>query len=271
MIRPDPHAFLAHDFNDIRKLLDEPQLGFPKPRDLCVNMMPIGMSEEHWVGRDNATVPPELKGYLDLIHYCCLTQAFGNGDHDVAYLTVHESWVAPGASQRRPGVHIERPCGGRVVGDDEDAWYDLKWGAGQWLKSRNTAGATVTYEDGCAFEGLFMASSVGGMGRIWPCLIDEPARVTDRHGGLEHLRDQLGEPGPMLAETLYWLTDRTPHESLPNLSDAPVYRQFFRLVVGPIDRWFSRHNTPNPFGLRPAAEISDEDKFGEAQGGSTGE
>ncbi len=54
MIRPDTHAFLAHDFNDIRSLLDEPQLGFPKPRDLCVNMMPVGMSEAHWQGRDVA-------------------------------------------------------------------------------------------------------------------------------------------------------------------------------------------------------------------------
>jgi hypothetical protein len=264
MIRPDPHAFLAHDFATIRQLIYEPQFGFPKPSGVCVNMMPIGMSWDYWDGRRNATVPESLAGYLDLIFYCCLSQAMGRGEHDVAYLTVHESWVAPGACQRRPGVHVERPCGGRVVGDDEDAWYDLKWGAGAWVKSLDTAGATVTCEDGCAYEGLFMASSVSGMGEIWPCIVEEPGRVCDRHGGLEHVRHQLGESRPILADTLYWLTDRTPHASLPNLSTVPVYRQFFRLVVGPIDRWFSRHNTPNPCGLAPAAAISDEDKFDQA-------
>ena len=38
-------------------------------------------------------------------------------DQEVGYLTVEEGWVPIGESQRRPGVHIERPGsmqGGRV-------------------------------------------------------------------------------------------------------------------------------------------------------------
>jgi hypothetical protein len=61
--------------------------------------------------------------------------------------------------------------------------------------------------------------------------------------------------------------DRTPHESLP--VKAPendpmathAYRQFFRLVVGSISVWYSKHNTPNPLGMLPDAPISNEDKF----------
>lgn len=59
------------------------------------------------------------------------------------------------------------------------------------------------------------------------------------------------------------MTDKTPHESLPNLSDKPVYRQFFRLVMEPIDAWYSQHNTPNPMGLQPSdnATIVHDNKF----------
>jgi hypothetical protein len=53
------------------------------------------------------------------------------------------------------------------------------------------------------------------------------------------------------------LTDKTPHKIL-----APAertYRQFFKLVVGPIDVWSSKHNTPSPFGIVPTAPIDNFD------------
>eukprot|EP00798_Chlamydomonas_sp_ICE-L_P018307 gene18307-24768_t len=49
-----------------------------------------------------------------------------------------------------------------------------------------------------------------------------------------------------------------------------VHRQFFRLVVGPISTWFAEHNTPNPTGVQPDAEISYEDRFGQLEGGQGG-
>ncbi len=68
------------------------------------------------------------------------------------------------------------------------------------------------------------------------------------HGSLERMRDLLGSPTKLLsAGELVWLSDRTPHESLP-LTDPSVRRQFFRLVVGEIGFWFADHNTPNPTG-----------------------
>jgi hypothetical protein len=76
------------------------------------------------------------------------------------------------------------------------------------------------------------------------------------------MRPRLGPPRLLEAGELCWLTDRTPHEALPlTRSTDRVYRQFFRLVVGPVDVWYARHSTPNPRGLQPDARISFEDKF----------
>ncbi len=48
----------------------------------------------------------------------------------------------------------------------------------------------------------------------------------------------------MFANQLIWLTDRTPHEALPQEHDG--CRQFFRLVTSKISVWFEEHSTPNP-------------------------
>lgn len=110
-------------------------------------------------------------------------------------------------------------------------------------------------------DGIFMMSSVSDSCQIWPIQIKNPEDITDKHGGIEHMRPYLGEPYKLQKNELVWFTDTTPHESLPIISDQPVYRQFFRLVIGKISVWYSKHNTPNPLGILPDAPISDKDKF----------
>jgi hypothetical protein len=181
----------------------------------------------------------------------------------VAYLTVHETAAVPaGGTQRRGGVHVERPGGrtgeGRLcerppptTGYDEyrrSEYFGLCWGLG-----------CVT-PDGIPVDGLYVASSVDDSCAVWPCLIRDPHEVTDAHGGLEHMRHHLPEePKKLKAGELCWLTDRTPHEALPLPAEGP--RQFFRLVVGPVSTWYARHNTPNPLGVQPDAPVSWVDKF----------
>jgi len=65
----------------------------------------------------------------------------------------------------------------------------------------------------------------------------------------------LGEPELLNAGEVCWITDRTPHESLPVSSTEPVFRQYFRLVVGPVSVWYTQHNTPNPTGTLPDAPV----------------
>lgn len=76
-----------------------------------------------------------------------------------------------------------------------------------------------------------------------------------RLGDVEHLRGLMPEPGTDLeAGRLYWLTDRTPHESLPLQKGA--FRQFFRLVTSQVSLWYSDHSTPNPLGVKPDPTIT---------------
>jgi len=67
------------------------------------------------------------------------------------------------------------------------------------------------------------------------------------------------------ANELIWMTDRTPHESLPiptAAAAAGTRRQYFRLVVGQVSAWFADHSTPNPSGfLPPGVRVVRGDKF----------
>lgn len=93
--------------------------------------------------------------------------------------------------------------------------------------------------------------------------------LTSEGGSCEHIRPFLleddAETYTLDANQLWWITDRTPHESLPLKEGA--YRQFFRyrcelfldsmfvshhsLVIGPIGVWYSQHSTPNPLCSLP--------------------
>merc|ERR1712139_709132 len=53
---------------------------------------------------------------------------------------------------------------------------------------------------------------------------------------------------------MYWLTDRTPHETLPVKEDT--YRQFFRVVTSSLSAWFPEHSTANRLGIKPDENIT---------------
>lgn len=142
----------------------------------------------------------------------------------VAYLTITEGLVHAGNSQRRPGIHVESPFG-------------MSWGGSPW------GGMTSS-------TGLYMASNDGSC-EVWNELVED--------------RDHFGACVPttvatkMKENTLYWLTDKTPHQAL--LVEKDIVRQFFRLVSNDVSIWFSRHNTANPTGVQPDCKIVDFDKF----------
>lgn len=233
-----------------------------------VNMMPIDLL------RLDSSLPAHLKQWRGLIQACPVVPCYSSpktANKHIAYLTVQEGHVPAGSTQRRPGIHIERPLPlgrGRAVREpsamlrhrdelpeDERAFVDIRWGAG-------LCAATYSGRGRLPLDGIYTASSVSGSCAVWPSLVREPYSVTDKHGGVEHLRPFLGEPTLLGAKELCWMTDVTPHESLP--LSASTFRQFFRLVVGPVSVWHARYNTPNPTGTLPAAPVvtpSDYDKF----------
>lgn len=232
------------------------EVKFPEPNNVKVNMMPV----KYW--NLDETLPDYLKGYKALIQQCPVLPSYSPRDKDhIVYLSVHESLVPVGQSQRRPGLHIERPI--RV--DSRVLPYDTAYGS-----EYHNACWGLGYADpgGHPVDGIFTASTVDDSCALYPALIDKPEEVTDAHGSIEHMRPYLLRSGvlpvKLKANSMAWITDRTPHESLPLYSpegkDA-VYRQWFRLVVGPISMWHAKHNTPNPLGVLPDAPISHEDRF----------
>ena len=226
-------------------------LRFPESRDLNINMMPFKLYDPA------KTLPGYCHQYIPMILRCTLPYAPSTAkDRDkIAYLTIHESDVSAGETQRRPGLHIERPSGpgGRVLKFNHDAshwdpenreYMSVAWGMGHW-------------DDGWPVDGIFLASNVASSTRVWPALVDNSEELA--RNGCERLRPHLGEATLLDANQLCWITDRTPHESVA--IDRDVHRQFFRLVVGPVGVWYSKHNTENPLGVRPDAPVTDVDKF----------
>ena len=168
---------------------------------------------------DMGSLPKELAGYEDMIASCNFTQG------DKAYLSVNESFLKKGECQRRPGVHTD---GTSTVG----------WGGGGWGGTSLTKGIYVASTDGCC--------------RLWDCQIYE----ADHLGACETPEE---EPVYLSADSLYWMTDRTPHESLPTLRDG--VRHWFRVVADQIGLWYANHSTANPFGIQPNAPIKYGSKF----------
>ena len=124
-----------------------------------------------------------------------------------------------------------------------------------------------------------MASTVTNSCRVWNAKVARAAM--GELGDLEHVRPLLG-PGTCLKENeLVWMTDTTPHESLPLVagttrqvvqfplsshtltiirlfcllacSSSPA--QYFRLVTSKVTAWYADHSTPNPLGVVPPEHV----------------
>lgn len=187
---------------------------FPAASGINVNMMPMIMG-------DHDSLPQYLHTYSSLLDACDVeSQELGQ----VGYLTVMETSIAVGRSQRRGGIHTERhPVGG--------------WGGGGW-------------GGGCdEWGGLYMASNMTGTTAVWDRRIETPGPG----GDIDWIRSELGDPYVLSANELIWMTDACPHESLP--VNQIGTRQFFRLVTSQIDLWYTENSTTNPLGIIPPDHV----------------
>lgn len=191
---------------------------FPKPVGLNVNMLPF-------IYGDPSSLPDNCRQYLPMIEALGVSDEIGK----TVYLSVSESEVKAGESQRRGGVHTEAHG------------PDTPWGGGNWGGN------------GRQGSGIFMASTVSNSCRYWSTEVLEPGPG----GDCEHLRDQLVGAHYMKANTMYWITDRTPHEAMPTNSD--VYRQWFRFVGSNVSKWYAKHSTAGK--IQPNAMVIMESKF----------
>jgi len=201
---------------------------FPKSEGININMMPFVIG-------DLDSLPVEYQHYWPLIEACDIET---EEDGKIGFLTIQDSIVEAGASQRRPGLHVEAP---RVVlqnhGEMVEGFH--RWG---WSLGPRKLG------------GLYMGSNISQSTRICNCALQPPEPVTGILGDVEHLRDVLGEGTLMKSGELWWLTDTTPHESLP--LEESAYRQYFRVVTSGVSLWYAKHSTANPLGVQPDPAVT---------------
>ncbi|KAJ2988674.1 hypothetical protein HDV02_005451 [Globomyces sp. JEL0801] len=212
-------------------------------KSVYINMMPFVFNfstiEE---------MSPEISRYQPMIQQCLFSHATDRGK--ICYLTIHESYVEPGESQRRAGLHTESP-GKCHFGKGEHQHIDrFFWGRG-FIEGNHLSG------------GIFMASNIDDSCRVWNAQIQEvdSKSIIGEHGDIEHLRNLLGPNYTSVpANSIIWITDMTPHESVP--LKQRTFRQYFRLVTSEISGWYEEHSTPNPNGVKPNAPIIKGNKFG---------
>ena len=228
----------------------QPKLAWPVAKGRNVNMMPFKLG-------DRKSLPSNLSDYWKLIESFRIPKS----ENDfVCYLTIQESTVKTGTSQRRPGLHTESP--GFVSLQLENG--ESQTVSGLLADSSNAHIRPGVYRSyicwGGGFfgadgleGGIFMASNVSESCRVYHCRVSDPSLI-GTNGNVEHLRNYLDRSNVKVsmipANHLFWMTDTTPHESMPLKED--VERQYIRIVTHGISAWYAEHSTPNPLCSLPA-------------------
>merc|ERR1712187_950954 len=99
-----------------------------------------------------------------------------------------------------------------------------------------------------------MASTVSDSCEIFRCSVDkfENQEIVGKLGDMRHAKryiESRAKRVTMKENELWWITDRTPHGSLPMKESGD--RQFFRIISSKLSKWYSHHNTANIYGFTP--------------------
>lgn len=275
-----------------------------------VNMLPFSLFDPE------KTLPDYLKKWIPLIEICA--KQYGIIRDKIAYLTVHQSFVKKGETQRRPGIHIDAPViraidsSHKKYSTSNPAYYlNVHWGEGAYL--------------GLDWGGIFIATDTENSCAVWNVGVNDLASLIqptvkdylskdenskrvkpsslpfkEEGGGvnldfLKPVLDKIAkDEAPKAVQkmhedseiertkdyrwtvnkqklssiphytvlkpnTLYFMTDRTPHCALPVFDDC--YRTFFRLVVGNVDVRWEDDCTPNDLVEIPKDVILKKSKF----------
>ena len=131
----------------------------------------------------------------------------------------------------------------------KNVFDDLNPDAGQGLFGVNYHHWGIGMVRGTILEGgIYCCSTVDDTCEVFNCTVDDP-RLIGHLGDCEHLRPLIDEGSggrKLKAGEMCWLTDRTPHESLPLPAGSGRRRQFFRLVTSEVGLWYKAHSTANP-------------------------
>ena len=245
---------------------------FPPPQGVNINMMPFFMERSF----KKCKLPHYIEPYWSQIfgkHKVISEEEVGN----IGYLTIHEGCVVENDTQGITGIHTdcsgevvlgENECGdiiylGRVSEDNEDKMiYNIEnRNGGGFMKTRTYASLRSCdhrrrmVQVPVLFGGIYMASNVSDYCEVWDCQVlpdNNGKEIIGNLGDIEHLREFLPNSKRMSKNRIYWITDRTPHKSVP--LEKGTYRQYFQLVTSQVSVWFEEHYTKNPLGVVPNYE-----------------
>ena len=239
---------------------------FPTPQGINISMMPFIMGRTF----KECHLPKYLKPYWKMIVACGLGSCCFLYPHEhneigsVGFLTIHESLIEEGGSQRRAGVHTENP--GRVFIEEIDKNGDekspckvciVKGGGSSKAVESSCGRGWISLRRASKVGGIYMASTVDDSFKIWDCHIlqdKDGSEIIGEMGDIEHLQAFLPQSEKMKKNRIYWLTDRTPQESLP--LKKGTYMQFLKLVTNEVSLWFEEHSTKNPKGIVPDPKVT---------------
>ena len=244
-------------------------VGFPKPSGIKVNMMPF------IYGIGPSALPEKLRHYWPLVEACedhTAGERFEGNDHASSlvdekgktfYLTIMETSAkeAKGGPQRRGGMHTEGFLAEHTFGALRTGRAMERTGDAAGKFGQDPSWQAWGFGNGADHSGgVYMVSNVTNSTCVWNIELPREVGGASRLGGdCEHLRDELGAGHYLEAGELIWMTDATPHESVPLLEGTA--RSYFRLVTAGVGVWWAKHSTPNPLGTPPDCPIRHDDKF----------
>merc|ERR1712038_619151 len=268
-------------------VIEASDITFPDPKSqsscININMMPFVMNPNF----EDCYLPEILREHWKQLVEPLFTSYHAHADLQegkICFLTIHESLVKCDQSQRRPGLHTDNP-GKLNFMDEKVTTSSNNQRTGMPEEERSTSyndnhtnaetskgggsshanfyehhwGMEVNLRRNEVEGGIYMASNVPRSCAVWNSQVqsDESKKgneIIGKHGDIEFLRPYIGNRRMMKPNCIYWITDRTPHESLPVKEET--YRQYFRLVTHQVSLWFEDHSTKNPFGLLPDPKIT---------------
>lgn len=173
---------------------------------------------------DVMSIPGNLAHWRSFI--ASITQKSGGPQIGTAYLTIDETMVEKGDTQRRPGLHVDG------IGSDGSSGG---WGGGG---------------GGWGTNGMIVAASVAGCHVYLGDFDGWPAP----NGDCTHLTAQCATKERVLLEDnqAYCLSPMTVHEVFP--MQEKTRRQFMRISMPSNSPWYEGY-TKNPNGIKPTGPI----------------
>lgn len=172
---------------------------------------------------DVVSIPGEHAQWRGFV--ASILQKSGAPKVGTAYLTIDESLVEGGETQRRPGLHVD----GIGPEGKEGGWG----GGGGW-----------------GTNGMIVAASVAGCNVYAGNFNGYPGA----NGDCSHLKDECNTKERILLDSnqAYWLGPMTVHEVFP--MEKTTERQFVRISMPSTAPWYEGY-TENRNGIKPTGPI----------------